>query len=43
VLSRRYPLWCVLARWRALLSPRYAMATAGWLEYRMNLFDGSEG
>ena len=43
LLSRRYPMWRILGLSRLLLSPRYARAVAGWLEYRMNLFDGVEG
>ena len=42
-LSRRYPLWRILMSPRLLVSPRAARAAAGWLEYRMNLFDGTEG
>jgi hypothetical protein len=42
-LSRRYPLWRILRPVRLLVSPRYAAAVAGWLEYRMNLYDGFEG
>ena len=42
-LSRRYPMWRILGPVRLALSPRYAAAVARWLEYRMNLFDGSEG
>ncbi len=42
-LSRRYPMWRILGLARLLFSPRYAAATARWLEYRMNLFDGVEG
>lgn len=42
-LSRRYPLWRMLHPFRLVFSPRYAAAVAGWLEYRMNLFDGIEG
>jgi hypothetical protein len=42
-LSRRYPLWRMLHIARLVVSPRYAAAVAGWLEYRMNLFDGIEG
>ena len=42
-LSRRYPLWRMLRPVRLIVSPRYAAAVAGWLEYRMNLFDGVEG
>jgi len=42
-LSRRYPMWRILGLGRLLVSPRYARAVAGWLEYRMNLFDGVEG
>ena len=42
-LSRRYPMWRILGVTRLLVSPRYAWAVAGWLEYRMNLFDGVEG
>jgi hypothetical protein len=42
-LSRQYPMWRILPWTRLLFSPRYAGAVAGWLEYRMNLFDGIEG
>ena len=42
-LSRRYPMWRILPWTRLLLSPRHARATARWLEYRMNLYDGVEG
>ena len=42
-LSRRFPMWRILSVPRLLCSPAYARAVAGWLEYRMNLFDGSEG
>jgi hypothetical protein len=42
-LSRRYPMWRILGLFRLAVSPRYATAVARWLEYRMNLFDGSEG
>lgn len=42
-LSRCYPMWRILRPVRLLTSPRYARAVVGWLEYRMNLFDGSEG
>ena len=42
-LSRRYPMWRILDLFRLAVSPRYATAVARWLEYRMNLFDGSEG
>jgi hypothetical protein len=42
-LSRRFPMWRILNLPRLLCSPAYARAVAGWLEYRMNLFDGSEG
>jgi hypothetical protein len=42
-LSRRYPLWWSLGPLRLALSPAYAAAVARWLEYRMNLYDGSEG
>ncbi len=42
-LSRRYPLWWALGPLRMTLSPAHAGAVARWLEYRMNLYDGSEG
>ena len=42
-LSRRYPLWRALTIWRLLFLPSYAAATARWIEYRMNLYDGLEG
>jgi hypothetical protein len=43
LLSRRYPMWRTLGVTRLLLSPAYARAVAGWLEYRLNLYDGLEG
>ncbi len=43
VLSRRYPPWRALGLFRLLCSPGYARAVAGWMEYRLNLFDGHEG
>ena len=42
-LSRQYPMWRILNPIRLAVSPRYAAAVAGWLEHRMNLFDGVEG
>jgi len=42
-LSRRYPLWRIVASWRALFVPAHAAGVARWLEYRLNLFDGVEG
>ena len=42
-LSRRYPTWWVLGPLRLVVSPAHANAVARWLEYRMNLYDGSEG
>lgn len=42
-LSRRYPMWRILPAVKLLFSARYATAVAGWIEYRMNLFDGGEG
>jgi hypothetical protein len=42
-LSRRYPMWRILSVPRLLFSPAYARATARWLEYRSNLYDGIEG
>jgi hypothetical protein len=42
-LSRRYPLWWALGPLRLAGSPAHAGAVARWLEYRMNLYDGSEG
>ena len=42
-LSRRYPLWRALPLWRLALHPSFAAATARWIEYRMNLYDGIEG
>ena len=42
-LSRRYPLWRALPWWRLVFVPRQAAATARWIEYRMNLYDGIEG
>jgi hypothetical protein len=42
-LSRRSPMWWRLGPVRLALSPAYARDVARWLEYRMNLYDGSEG
>jgi hypothetical protein len=42
-LSRRERLWWRLGPARLALSPAYARDVARWLEYRMNLYDGSEG
>jgi hypothetical protein len=42
-LSRRYPVWRRLGIARMLVSPAYAAGVARWMEYRMNLFDGTEG
>ncbi len=42
-LSRRYPMWRSLHPLRLLVSPAYAAGVAGWLQYRMNLYDGNEG
>jgi hypothetical protein len=42
-LSRRYPMWWVLGPLAMAFSPGYARAVARWLEYRVNLYDGSEG
>jgi len=42
-LSRRYPLWRSVGKFRLLFSPAYAEGAARWIEYRMNLFDGLEG
>ncbi len=42
-LSRRYPMWRTLGVLRLTASPAYAGRVARWLEYRMNLYDGSEG
>lgn len=42
-LSRRERLWWRLGPVRLALSPAYAADVARWLEYRMNLYDGSEG
>ena len=43
LLSRRYPMWRTLGVTRLLVSPAYARSVAGWLEYRLNLYDGLEG
>lgn len=43
LLSRRYPLWRALPVWRLLFQPRYAAGASRWIEYRMNLYDGTEG
>ena len=42
-LSRRYPMWWVLGPLALAFSPSRARDVARWLEYRMNLYDGSEG
>jgi hypothetical protein len=43
LLSRRMPLVRSLSWWRALVSPTYARAVAGWLRYRVELYDGLQG
>jgi len=42
-LSRRWPLVTAINWLRALFSPRYARAVAGWLRYRVELYDGLQG
>ena len=42
-LSRRYPMWRVLAAVGTFVSPSRASEVARWLEYRINLYDGIEG
>lgn len=42
-LSRRSPLVSAISWPKALVSPRYARAVAGWLAYRADLFDGRAG
>ena len=42
-LSRRYPMWLALGPFGLMVSPSRARDVARWLEYRMNLYDGSEG
>ena len=42
-LSRRYPMWRALGILRLAFAPRWNREVARWLEYRMNLYDGSEG
>jgi hypothetical protein len=43
VLSRRWPLITAIDWVRALFSPAYARAVAGWLRYRAELYDGLQG
>ncbi len=42
-LSRRWPLVTSVNWARALLSPAYAKAVVGWLNYRIELYDGLQG
>jgi hypothetical protein len=42
-LSRAYPLWRSLRIGALVFRPRYAAAVAGWLEYRMALYEGRQG
>ena len=43
LLSRRRPLFLAIDWLRAVFSPRYAARLAGWLRYRVELFDGLQG
>ena len=43
LLSRRNPLFRAIHPIRALFSPAYARALAGWLRYRIELYDGFSG
>jgi hypothetical protein len=42
-LSRRWPLLTAVGWFRALFSPAYARAVAGWIAYRVELYDGLRG
>ncbi|MFP6625760.1 MAG: hypothetical protein VCA74_01675 [Deltaproteobacteria bacterium] len=42
-LSRRWPLLTAINWPKALLWPAYARAVAGWLAYRVELYDGLQG
>lgn len=42
-LSKRRPLVFAINWPRALFSAAYARAVVGWLEYRVELFDGLQG
>ena len=42
-LSRRSPLLRSIHLIRAMISPSYARALAGWLRYRIELYDGQQG
>jgi hypothetical protein len=42
-LSRRMPLAASINWLRALVDPRYAVATTRWLQYRADLYDGRQG
>jgi len=43
MLSRRKPLLRSIHPFRAMISPSYARALAGWLRYRIELYDGQQG
>ena len=43
LLSRCFPLARSIDWPRALFSPSYARALAGWLRYRLELYDGLQG
>ena len=43
LLSRRKPLLRSIHLIRALVSPTYARALAGWLRDRIELYDGQQG
>jgi hypothetical protein len=43
LLSRRWPLLRSIHVVRAMVSPSYARALAGWLRYRLELYDGIQG
>ena len=42
-LSRRWPLLTSVNWLRAMVSPAHARALAGWLRYRLELYDGLSG
>jgi hypothetical protein len=43
LLSRRKPLLRSIHLLRAMFSAEYARALAGWLRYRIELYDGQQG
>ena len=42
-LSKRWPMVTAVNWLKAVFSPSYARAVARWIEYRVELYDGSRG